>query len=151
MKNGNLSNVVQPRVMLVFEGALGHISESDVEEFNVRASDGLWFEAWQMWKLNEMMAARIWHVVRTLFVQVDVATLFIPESNSHDAALGLQEFLELHNLPISNTHAWSPKRLARELAYMPDIAMVYDANPESWAMYGRKGRALQNVNDFCRF
>lgn len=148
---GDISNVVQPRVLLVFEGALGHISGSDVEEFNIRASDGLWFEAWQVWTLNDLMAAKLWDVTRRQFIQVEVVTFVVPAEHSEAGAKGLEEFMELHNLPVSAVHAWTPKKLARELAYMPDIAAVYDPNPESWAMFGRKGVALTNVNDFCRF
>lgn len=151
MQNGNLSNVVQPRVLLVFEGALGYISEDLVKEFNRIASEGDWFGAWRTWHVNELMAAKIWHVVRTQFIQVEVVTFAIPEDAGDEARLGLQEFFDFHNLPISGVHIMSPKRLARELAYMPNIACVYDANPDTWAMFGRKGRALTNVNDFCRF
>lgn len=148
MLKGDISNVVQPRVLLVFEGALGHIGEGSIGEFNIRASDGLWFEAWQCWSLNEQMAGKIWHVVQKQMIQVSIVT-FIAESE--DAGSGLMEYLDLHGLPVSQTIATTPKKLARELAFMPDVAFVYDANPESWAMYGRKGRALVNVNDFCRF
>lgn len=145
---GNLSNVVQPRVLLVFEGALGHISGEDVKEFNLLASEGAWGEAWDLWTINEGMAGMIWQVAQKQFIQTSVVTFV---NDSERAGLGLQETLDSHGLPISEVIATTPKRLARELAYMPDVACVYDANPESWAMFGRKGRALQNVNDYCRF
>lgn len=149
MLKGNLSNVVQPRVLLVFEGALGHISGSDVKEFNRLASAGDWFDAWSLWDINEGMAGKIWQVTQKLFIQVSLVSFVAPEDG--EASYGLQELMDKHGLPISEVISWSPKRLARELAYMPDVACVYDANPESWAMFGRKGRALTNINDFCRF
>ena len=148
---GDISNVVQPRVLLVFEGALGHINGRDIEEFNKLASYGLWAGAWGCWSINELMAAKLWDVTRRQFIQVEVVTFVAPPEYSEPAAEGLEEMLELHSLPVSAVHAWTPKKLARELAYMPDIAAVYDANPETWAMFGRKGAALTNVNDFCRF
>lgn len=151
MQNGNLSNIVQPRVLLVFEGALGHISDDLINEFNKLASNGAWFDAWKTWHINELMAAKIWDVIKRQFIQVEIVTFAIPEDAGDEARLGLQSFLDFHNLPISGVHIMSPKRLARELAYMPDVAMVYDANPDTWAMFGRKGYALTNVNDFCRF
>lgn len=149
MLNGNLSNIVQPRVLLVFEGALGFISGSDVEEFNLRASDDRWHEAWKLWTLNQGMMGKIWHVVRNQNINVSLVTFIAPEDGN--ASYGLQQLMDDHHLPISEVLSISAKRLARELAYMPDVAMVYDANPESWAMFGRKGHALTNVNDFCRF
>lgn len=148
MEKGNLSNVVQPRVLLVFEGALGHIAGSDTKEFNLMASEGAWRDAWDLWTINEGMAGKIWHVARNLFIQTTVVT-FINDSDV--AGLGLQDTLDTHGLPIAEVIATTPKRLARELAYMHDVAAIYDANPETWAMFGRKGRALQNINDYCRF
>ena len=151
MLKNDISNVVQPRVLLVFEGALGHIDERDILEFNKLASYGLWAGAWGCWSVNDLMAAKLWDVTRRQFIQVEVVTFVVPPEHSEVAAEGLEEMLELHSLPVSAVHAWTPKKLARELAYMPDIAAVYDANPDTWAMFGRKGVALKNVNDFCRF
>jgi hypothetical protein len=148
MDKNNLSNVVVPRVLLVFEGALGHIAGQDIDEFNYRASLGNWAEAWQMWTLNDGMAGKIWQVAKTQFIQTSVVT-FIAEFE--EAGAGLTEYFDGHGLPISEVIATTPKKLARELAYMPDVACVYDANPDTWAMFGRKGQALTNVNDFCRF
>lgn len=143
-----MSNVVQPRVLLVFEGALGHISDMYIKDFNRLGSNGQWYAAWGCWTINDGMAAKIWHVAKTQFIQTSVVTYV---ADSPGAGDGLTEYLDSHGLPIAEVIATTPKRLARELAYMPDVAMVYDANPESWAMYGRKGRALKNINDYCRF
>jgi hypothetical protein len=149
MQKGNLSNQVQARALLVFEGALGHISGEDVKEFNALGSAGQWYEAWSLWTINEDMAGKIWQVVKNQFVQISLVSFVAPEDG--DASYGLQQIMDEHHLPIAEVFSWSPKRLARELAYMPDVACVYDANPETWAMFGRKGQALQNINDFCRF
>ena len=151
MYKGDISNVVQPRVLLVFEGALGFIAGDAVEEFNALASEGMWGEAWDQWTLNEQMMGKIWQVVQKQSIQVSVVTLIVPQEYSEVAGRGLQESLDSHGLPVSRVLAMPSKRLARELAYMPDVAAVYDANLDSWAMFGRKGKALTNVNDFCRF
>lgn len=147
MKNGDISNAVAPRLLLVFEGALGHIEEPDVPDFNALASHGKWTQAWDLWHINEGMAGMIWHVTRTQMIQVSVVTYI---ADSKEAGLGLTACLDSHGLPISQVMATTPARIAREIAYMHDVAAIYDANPESWAMYGRRGRALTNVNDFGR-
>lgn len=149
MLKGDLSNVVQPRLLLVFEGALGHISDSQIGEFNRFASDDDWTGAWMNWTINEQMAGTIWRVVRDRMVQVSLVSYIAPDND--DAAEGLQTLMDLFHLPISEVICTSPLRMAHDLAYMNDVAFIYDANPESWAMYGRKGRALTNVNDFGRF
>ena len=148
MLKGDISNEVRPRVILVFEGALGHISGPAVKEFNERAAAGLWGTAWEQWSLHEMMCRKIWDVVKRLAIQVSVATLLVPEEFRDEAEAGLQTFLDAKGLPVSDVIALPAERLARELPFMPDVARVYDANPETWGMFGRKGVALRNVNDF---
>jgi len=151
MLRGNLSNEVRPRVLLVFEGALGFLSDKRVKEFNRCCSEGMWGEGWGLWELNDLMMRKIWDVVQRQMIQVEVATLFIPEDFCDVAATGLQETLDDHGLPVSRVFAMEAPRLAREIMFMPDLACVYDANPETAACYGTKGRLLRNVHDFCRF
>jgi hypothetical protein len=148
MERGNLSNNVRPRVILVFEGALGHISGTAVEEFNDRAAEGLWVTAWDQWTLNDLMSRKIWDVVKRLAIQVSVATLLVPDEFSDVAGSGLQDVLDIAGLPVSEIIVMSAERLSRELPFMPDVARVYDANPETAGMFGRKGVLLRNVNDF---
>lgn len=148
MLKGNLSNVVQPRVLLVFEGALGHISGEAVKEFNLLASEGIWGEAWDQWTLNELMARKIWDVTQRQFVNVALVTYI---TDNEVAAVGLQEWADDARLPIRECIATTPEKFARELSYMPDVACVYDATAQTAAMLGSKGRLLKNVHDFCRF
>lgn len=148
MLKGDISNAVQPRLLLVFEGALGHIEGDAVQEFNTLATRGKWREAWDLWTLHELMMGKIWNVTQKQFIQTSVVT-FVHDSPL--AGAGLQAVLDSHGLPVSEVLAMTPQRLAREVAFMPDVARIYDANPESWAMYGRKGVALTNVNDYGRF
>lgn len=148
MRNGDLSNVVQPRVLLVFEGALGFISGDAVKEFNLLASEGMWGEAWDQWEMNELMARKIWDVVKRQNINVALVTYV---SDNEVAATGLQEWADEARLPISECIATTPAKFARELSYMPDVACVYDATAQTCVMLGSKGRLLKNVHDFCRF
>jgi len=148
MQNGNLSNIVQPRVLLVFEGALGFIDGDAVQEFNKLASRGQWFSAWNLWEVNDLMARKIWDVTKRQSVNVALCTYV---SDNALAAVGLQEWADEARLPIGECLAVKPESLARELSYMPDVACVYDASYNTCAALGSKGKHLRNVNDFCRF
>lgn len=148
MQNGNLSNVVQPRVLLVFEGSLGFISGEDVQEFNKLASRGMWKEAWNKWEVNDLMARKIWDVIKRQSVNVALCTYV---SDNEGAASGLQAWADEARLPIGECIAIKPAVLARELSFMPDVACVYDASAQTCGMLGTKARHLRNVNDFCRF
>lgn len=150
MLKGDISNAVRPRVLLVFEGALGFIDGPAVDEFNARAKESLWGTAWEQWTLNPMMAHKIWDVVKRQAIQVSIVTLLIPQEFCDAAADGLQTLVDAHGLPISEVIASPVNRLVRELPFMPDVAAVYDANAETAGMYGRKGVLLTNINDFAR-
>ena len=148
MQNGNLSNIVQPRVLLVFEGALGFIDGEAVQEFNVLASRGMWAEAWNLWEMNDLMARKIWDVTKRQSVNVALITYV---SDNEGAASGLQAWADEARLPIGECIAIKSAVLARELSFMPDVACVYDASAQTCAVLGSKGRLLRNVHDFCRF
>lgn len=148
MQNGNLSNIVQARVLLVFEGALGFIDGSAVDEFNKLASRGMWKEAWDLWEINDLMARKIWDVTKRQSVNVALCTYI---SDDKLAASGLQAWADEARLPIGECLAVKPQSFARELSYMADVACVYDASYNTVAMLGTKGRHLRNINDFCKF
>lgn len=148
MLKGDISNVVQPRVLLVFEGALGFIDGPAVSEFNDAASRGLWLDAWNLWEVNDLMARKIWDVTKRQGIGVSLVTWI---SNDELAASGLQAWADEHRLPIRECIAMEPSVFARELSYMPDVACVYDASAKTSRILGSKGRWLRNVHDFCRF
>lgn len=148
MIKGNISNVVQPRVLLVFEGALGFISGDAVKEFNLLASEGMWGEAWDQWEVNDLMARKIWDVTQRQSVNVALVTYI---SDNEVAAVGLQEWADEARLPIRECIATRTAEFARALSYMPDVACVYDASANTCSVLGSKGRLLRNVHDFCRF
>lgn len=147
MLNGDLSNVVVPRLVLVFEGALGFLPPDRVEQYNKLGSAGHWDQAARCWDLNELMMRKIWDVVWRQSFQLEVVTYAGPQN----LAESLQERFDEENLPVSRTLASTPDRMARRLAYAPDIAVVYDSNAEHAFTYGGKGRYLTSVHMLGRF
>ncbi len=144
MQNGNISNVVQPRILLVFEGTLGHISKEGVPVFNHFATQGEWYTAWSQWSLDQMMCRMMWDVTKRQGININVVS-FVGDK-SEDCRMGLQDHLDAHHLPVADILLTDPGLLAREIAFMPDVARIYDGNAETAMMYGNKGTLITHWN-----
>lgn len=147
MQNGNLSNKVTPRVLLVFEGSLGFIDGKRMETFDAYASKGDWYEAWCQWEVNRFLARRLWDIQARQGIRISIVTYI---SDTEECARGLEELMDSLNLPTQDVTATDPWRLSREIAYMPDVARIYDANRETAFMYGSKGVYLRDWMDVGR-
>lgn len=147
MEHGNLSNSVTPRVLLVFEGSLGFIDGQKMGAFDEHASKGDWLAAWRQWDINKVLARRIWDIQSRQGIRVSVVT-YIDDSEA--CALGLEDLMDSLNLPTQDVTATTAEKLSREIAYMPDVARIYDANRETAFMYGHKGVYLRDWMDVGR-
>jgi hypothetical protein len=149
--NGDLSNKVVPRLCLVFEGALGFLPPGRLTEFNRTVSRSGWYAGWLLWDLNDLMCRKIWDVTYRQSFQLEIVTYVPPDDVAAEAAQGLAQALDDEGLPISRVVASTPARMARRLAYAPDIACVYDADPQHAFTYGGKGKLLRSVHELGRF
>lgn len=136
MQNGDISNEVSPRLVLVYEGLLGLLPTP-----RARAGEALarkthqWKRAAKAYEINEPLARVIWDTVWRYRYSVDVITYL-----GEDFADAVEARLDDEGLPVGRVWADSPQRLARRLALMPDVAAVYDN--ENHLIYGSKGRTL---------
>ena len=140
MQNGDLSNQVSARVLIVFEGALGFCT--DEKKFKKAADRGNWERAAECWELNELMVRRILWLFYHKDVHTEVVT-FLPSGFADELAELLED---KYDLPVHRVWASTPELLGRQIAYMPDLARVYDPEPQRWLMYGGKGRFLTSVS-----
>jgi hypothetical protein len=139
MQNGDLSNHVAPRLLLVFEGALGFCT--DRPKYDKAARKGRWEEAAGYWERNELCCRRILWLYHRKDVAIEIVT-FLGEP----FAAELKYWLDSLDLPIHRVWATTPENLQRNIEYMPDLACVYDPEPRRWLMYGGKGRYLTDIN-----
>lgn len=146
MLHNDISNVAVARLILVYEGALGFLPADRVGDYNQLGSEGRWDRAARCWDLNELMCRKIWDVTWRQGFQIEVVTYAGPP----EFAEALQERFDEENLPISRTLASTADRMARRLAYAPDIACVYDADPDHAFTYGSRGKLLRNINELGR-
>ena len=137
MENGNLSNKVAARIVLVYEGALGFCT--DTSRFDKAVRKEKWERAAGYWTLNTLCAARLMWLYFKKDVNIDVVT-YLGEPFAEELRYHLDD------LPLHRVWATTAFDLGLKIAYMPDLAMVYDPEPTRWLMYGSKGRFLTSVN-----
>lgn len=140
VQNGDLSNKVSPRILLVFEGALGFCSNE--KKFAKAAAKQDWERALSFWEFNELLIRQILWLFHRRDVNTEIVT-FKPEG----FATELRYRLDTMDIPVHRVWSTSPENLGRQIAYMPDLACVYDPEPERWLMYGSKGRLLSRATE----
>jgi hypothetical protein len=138
LQNGDLSSHVAPKLLLVYEGALGFCT--DTKKYDKAASRHQWEKAWQHWELNELMVRQILWLFHKKDVRTEVVTFL-----HRDFATELRHQLDEMDLPVHRVWSTTPESLGRQIAYMPDLACVYDPEPERWLMYGGKGRLITSA------
>lgn len=143
MRFGDLSNEVVPRIVLVFEGALGVITAEERRKFDKDIQRERWMEATRHWVLHEQMMLKIWDITRRQGMNLDVVTFAGPEEFGEALAYRLQE---VEDLPIRQVWATRVEVLARKIAYMQDLAKIYDPDRSRFLTWGGKGYHLTDIN-----
>jgi hypothetical protein len=144
MRNGDISNQVTPRIVLVFEGALGFVFDEKLWQ-KVR-KNGKYYKIRECWGLNELMVHRILWLFHKKDLQIDIVTFL-----GDDFAAELTEWLEDEGVTVSDVWSSTVTQLARSIVYMPDLALVYDPEPTRWLTYGSKGMFISDVNQLGAF
>lgn len=127
--NNDLSNKVSPRILLVAEGAL--IFQRSKKGKTIR----------QQWVIYDMMVRRILWLFHQKDIGIEIVTYL-----GDEFAEELAEWLDDEMVPVARVWSTTPQRLQRNIAYMPDLAYVYDPDPERWLTYGGKGCFIQDIN-----
>jgi len=133
--NGDLSNRVEPRLLVVFEGLLGiHTDAKARAKFTGLMKFHRFHSAIRTFTLNEQLQRVIWDTTWRKGYAVDVVT-FLDERLVED----LTEYLDEQGLPVA--HVWQSDKmlLARSLNYRPDVAGVFYADPADRFTFGSKG------------
>lgn len=145
MEKGNLSNIVMPRLLIVFEGKLGMLPAQNQKAYDKAVKRGRWGEAADLFTLDKLMMAQMVRVVRNIGMNLDIVT-WLGDNMATEVARRMDD----ENIPVHDVFASSPDMLARELAYMPDVAWVYDPDPAHVFTFGRKGVLLKEVAQIGR-
>lgn len=139
MKDGDISSEVAPRILVVFEGIIGSLHPKKEKQYLRAVRRSRWDEAISCWELNEHSLRVIWDLTYRRAQAVDVVT-FVSQQFADVLAARLDE----EDMPVHRVWFSTPPRLARMLAYMPDVTAVYDADESHVFTYGAKGHVLSD-------
>lgn len=135
MRGNDLANTPVPRVIIVFENAIGFLPDTRREAWRRLSRAGDWHAVARLFELNEILLRKITWMTHRYSMAVDVATFCGPAA----FAAALSDLFDEENVPIRIVQATTPERLARKTSFEPDITTIYDGNPEHCLVYGRKG------------
>lgn len=143
LQRGQLDNKAMPRMVIVFEGAIGILPEDNTKNYNKYASKGQWWRAVDCFEINESMTRKILDLGWRLNYNITIVTWM-----SEDAAQAVEE--KLNFLPIRGCFYSSPSQLAMDLPFNPEIIKVYDPDPAHVFTYGGKGVVLTSPTQLGR-
>lgn len=150
MKGNDLSNKMSPRHVIIFEGGLASLPLDHVSDYEKSYKRKRYWEAVKYWQWNTQMLGQIERVVRTADINIEVCTWIGYDLEYHDFALAIAEKLDNMNIPVRSVWASSPSDLAKHLAYLPDIACIYDPDPSHVLTFGSRGVYLTSPNQIGR-
>jgi len=150
MRHGDLSNKVSPRHVIVFEGGLAVLPLEPEKDFQKAYKRKKYWEAIRCWQWNTPVLGQIERIVRTTDLNIEVCTWIGYDLEHHDFALAIGEELDKMNIPVRSVWASTPFQLAKDLAYLPDIACIYDPDPDHVLTYGRRGIYLTHPSQIGR-
>ena len=146
MLHGDLDNKPSPRLVVVFEGAIGILSRENKKHFDKAVSKDRWWDAINCFELNDLTVRKLIDLTWRENFNVNVVTWM-----GKDAAMAIQELMDEENIPVRGCFASTPTRLARDLSYNPDILAVYDPDPDHRFTFGSKGIVLIDPLQLGRF
>ncbi len=146
MLKGDLSNKMLPRLVVVFEGAVGVIPDDKRKAYIKFCQKKRWRDAVKCYELNDLMLSKLLDLRWRQDVNVNLVTWL-----HEDAAMAIEERMDDEGIPVGGCFYSTPSKLTRELAYAPDIVAVYDPDPDHIFTFGSKGVVLTDVNQIGRF
>lgn len=132
-----------PRMIVVFEGAIGVLPENNVKRHSKYIAKQQWWRVVDCYEIIEDYTRKILDLVWRLNYNVNIVT-WISE--------GMAEAIEdrLDFLPVRGCFYSSPSQLAMDLPYNPEIMKIYDPDPAHAFTYGGKGVVLTSPHQLGR-
>lgn len=135
MKGNDLSNTPVPRVIIVFENALGYLPDDQRGQWRKLAKANKWDAVARLFELDQLMLRKITWMTHQYSTSIDVVTYCGPAA----FARALERLFTRENVPVRIVTSSTPERVARKTSYEPDIVTIYDGNEAHRLAYGRKG------------
>lgn len=145
MERGNLSNRPTSRLLIVFENGIGTLPIAAQRAYDKAVSKEQFDVAIRMFELDDLILRKILWLSWNNDIRFEVVTFL-----GDDLCLALTDWLDEEEVSVVKVWSSTPARLARKIAYLPDLAAVYDPDPSHRFSYGAKGRVLMDHKDLGR-
>ena len=135
MDRGDISNEIPPRVLVVFDGLLGQIPDSQQRQATVWRSLARWKKVAGLYDIDPASRARLHDLSWRQGWRIDVVTF----DNEH-VAEALADRFDVMNLAVSHVYSVAdPAALSAMLAYMPEVRYVVHGMAEMQMAFGPRG------------
>lgn len=139
MEKGDISNVISPRMLVVFEHLVGLLpTPADRAKYSTMVRLHQWKRAVNTFEPNELLSKHLWDMTYGRYSYTLDCVTWLPEEMEEY----VHEWLDREGLPFSQYHRYDPTKLARRIATMPDVAFIYDPDPKHRFLFGSKGRIV---------
>jgi len=142
MLGGDLSNRTAPRVLITFEGLIGHLPEDKVPDYEKYVAESRWDEVIYQFQFNSDVLNRILYLTWTSDYNFHVVTWFPKE-----AATAIERKLDELSIPVRSVFSTTPEKLAKMLVNNPDIVTVYDTVHQHVLTFGSKAKLVHSASD----
>ena len=140
VKDGDLANSASPKVLLLFEGALGYLPSDRHAYFKRHARRNDWPAAAAVWQLNKLVMRKINHISWYSNVNVEIITYVA----GTDFAAAVENRLSGLNLSIATVSYYpSAQELSTQLPYELNMAGY---RPGCYAEYDLWARRVHLTN-----
>lgn len=139
MQYGDLSNKAAPRIIIVFEDAVGYVPDEDIDKFDKLLSKKKYEAAAELIRPREIIMRKLLDLTWRKNINIHLVTWMGVEMS-----VQIEKWMDEAMVPVRSCIASTPEILARSLAYHPDIVAVYDPDPAHVLTYGSKGVLLRD-------
>lgn len=143
MQRGQLDNKSMPRMIVVFEGAIGVLPEANAKRHGKYIAKRQWWRAVDCYEIIEGYTKKILDLGWRLNYNINIVTWM-----SEEAAEAIEDKLSF--LPVRGCFYSSPQQLAMDLPFNPEIIRIYDPDPAHVFTYGGKGVVLTSPHQLGR-
>lgn len=138
MQGNDLSNIIVPRLVVVWENLVGLSPDKRTDAKISRAlKRKRWQQAVDLFEVNDVLVRHIWDITMRQSYEFEAVT-WLPEQTVEP----IEAWLDRHDIPIRRVWNSTPGVLSRSLAYKPAVALVYTPDPEHRFTFGSKGRVI---------
>jgi hypothetical protein len=145
MLHGDLSNKVSPKLLVVFEGAVGVLPKDRLKDYSKFTGKKKYKEAADCYRLTDSYLDQVLYLNWKKNYNISLVTYL-----GQDMAWEIERIMDARSIPVGECYSYTPVELARRLVHRPDVIAVYDPDPQHILTYGSKAVLLTEAKQIGR-